>query len=140
KTALLRDAAERFFAGAPASDRARFEQFCDTSASWLEDFALFMALKEAHQGVAWSRWEPGARARDPKSLSKWRDRLAGEIRMHRYLQFAFFEQWKTLRQYCRELGIRNMGDLPIYVAHDSADVWVHPEYFQLEPDGEPTVV
>ena len=140
KHALLLEAARRFLASAPPAERARFEEFCHASASWLEDFALFMALKQAHGGVAWSRWGPGARMRDPGALAHWRDRLAGEIAVQRYLQFAFFEQWSALRAYCRDRRIRIMGDLPIYVAHDSADVWAHPEYFRLDADGEPAVV
>jgi 4-alpha-glucanotransferase len=140
KTGLLHEAARRFFAGAPAADRTHFEEFCHKSVAWLDDFSLFMAIKEAHGGVAWSRWEAGARTRDPRSLARWSDQLRARVEAHRYLQFLFFQQWSALRAYCRERRIRIMGDLPIYVAHDSADVWVHPHYFRLDEDGEPTAV
>src|SRR5205823_11907987 len=94
----------------------------------------------AHGGVSCTRWKPGARSRNPQSLARSRDHLAPQIETQRYLQFAFFDQWSTLRAYCRERGIRIMGDLPIYVAHDSADVWTHPQYFRLDEHGEPIAV
>src|ERR1039458_2382901 len=104
--------------------------FCESNASWLDDFALFMALKQHHGECIWSRWEPGARSRNPQSLAAWRERLAPVIAAPRYFQFLFFRQWHDLREYCRARQIRIMGDLPIYVAHDSADVWARPEAFQ----------
>jgi len=131
KTALLESAAR---------NQPGFETFCETNAHWLDDFALFMALKEAHRGVAWTQWEPGARDRDPKALAKWRQQLEGRIESQKFLQFAFFEQWRELRDYCRARGVRIMGDLPIYVAHDSADVWANPQFFQLDKLGNSTVV
>jgi len=120
--------------------RSGFEEFCETNAHWLDDFALFMALKEAHHGVAWTQWEPAARDRDPKALAKWREQLTAPIASQKFLQFAFFQQWRELREYCRARGVRIMGDLPIYVAHDSADVWANPQYFQLDTLGNSTVV
>jgi len=137
KMGVLEAAAERFFSG--PGDPA-FSDFCTSNASWLEDFALFMALKQHHGEVVWSRWEPGARTRDPQALAAWRERLAPAIAAHRYFQFLFFRQWRELREYCRARNIRIMGDLPIYVAHDSADVWAKPEAFQLDAQGDPTVV
>ena len=131
KTALLESAAR---------NQPGFETFCETNAHWLDDFALFMALKEAHQGVAWTQWEPGARDRNSKALAKWCEQLEGRIESQKFLQFAFFEQWRELREYCRARGVRIMGDLPIYVAHDSADVWANPQFFQLDKLGNSTVV
>ena len=128
---------QRFFTG--PGDPA-FTAFCETNASWLDDFALFMALKQYQGEVVWSHWELGARMRDPQSLAQWRERLASAIAAHRYFQFLFFQQWHELREYCRARKIRIMGDLPIYVAHDSADVWARPEAFQLDANGDPTVV
>ncbi|HTW66271.1 MAG TPA: 4-alpha-glucanotransferase, partial [Bryobacteraceae bacterium] len=116
------------------------EAFCDANRRWLEDYALFMAIKAAHHGVAWTQWEVGARDRDPKALAKWREQLARPIATQKFLQFVFFEQWRELREYCRARGVRIMGDLPIYVAHDSADVWVHRKYFRLDAQGNPTAV
>ena len=137
KMGVLEEAARRFFAG--PGDPA-FDAFCQEQSSWLDDFALFMALKQHHGEVIWSRWEASARARDPHSLANWRERLAPAIAAHRYFQFLFFRQWRALREYCRARNIRIMGDLPIYVAHDSADVWARPEAFQLDATGDPTVV
>jgi 4-alpha-glucanotransferase len=117
-----------------------FDKFCESNQHWLDDYALFMALKEQHGGVAWNQWEPGARDRDPKALAQWRERLAEPVAAQKSLQFVFFEQWRELREYARERGVRIMGDLPIYVAHDSADVWAHPHYFQLDEQGNRTVV
>jgi 4-alpha-glucanotransferase len=117
-----------------------FEDFCEVNAHWLDDFALFMALKQQHQMAPWTQWEPGARDRDSKGLAKWRQKLAGPIASQKVLQFAFFAQWRELRDYCRARGVRIMGDLPIYVAHDSADVWTNPQYFQLDQLGKPTAV
>lgn len=118
----------------------QIEEFCETNRHWLDDFALFTALKAAHQGLAWTEWEPGARDRDPKALAKWREKLAEPIAAQKFLQFAFYEQWRELREYGRARGIRIMGDLPIYVAHDSADVWVNRRFFQLDARGRPVVV
>jgi 4-alpha-glucanotransferase len=131
KTALLESAAQ---------SRPGFEDFYEANAHWLDDFALFMALKEHHHGVEWTRWEPGARDRDPKALAQWREQLAKPVAAQKFLQFVFFEQWRELREYARERGVRIMGDLPIYVAHDSADVWANPQYFQLDAHGKPIVV
>ncbi len=117
-----------------------FDDFCAANRHWLDDFALFAALKAQHHGAAWTRWEPGARDRDPLSLARWREQLAQPIAAQKFLQFAFFEQWRELREYARARGVRIMGDLPIYVAHDSADVWVNRQYFQLDEQGNPTAV
>jgi len=116
-----------------------YHHFVHENAWWLEDFALFMALKEAHGGVQWTQWDDGARRRDPVALHHWREELAVEIEHHRRVQHFFFEQWNALRAHCARLGIQVMGDLPIYVAHDSADVWAEPHYFQLDERGHATV-
>ncbi len=117
-----------------------FEKFCEANQHWLDDYALFMALKEQHGGVAWNQWEPGARDRDPRVLAKWRGQLEGQIESQKFLQFAFFEQWRELREYARARKVRIMGDLPIYVSHDSSDVWVNRQYFHLDAQGNSTVV
>jgi len=140
KTALLESAARRFLATASDPDRPRFEEFCARQHAWLEDYALFMALKQQHQFLAWSRWEPEVRLRAPGALAAWREKLAGAIAIQKFLQYVFFDQWKALRDYCGAHRVRIMGDLPIYVAHDSADVWANPQFFQLDQDGEPAVV
>ena len=116
-----------------------YRAFVAAHADWLEDFALFMALKRAHGGVAWPEWEPGAARRDPDALAAWRARLADDVERTRREQYLFFTQFDALRAACRARGIRIMGDLPIYVAHDSADVWAEPRMFQLRGDGRPRV-
>ena len=140
KTALLDSAARAFLRNGSAGDRERFQSFCDLNQDWLDDYALFMVLKKQHNSVVWSRWEPEVRWRDPEALARWTANLAEPIAIQKFLQFAFFTQWHELRDYARGRGVRLMGDLPIYVAHDSADVWVKPGYFELDSDGNPSVV
>ncbi len=140
KTALLDAAAKAFFERASQQDRASYEKFCRENALWLEDFALFSALKQNQNMAAWTEWEPGARDRDPKALAKWRRQLEAPMAVQRFLQFVFFGQWRDLREYARERGVRIMGDLPIYVSHDSADVWANRQYFHLDAQGRPELV
>ncbi len=140
KLPLLHLACQRFGDGASGQQRAEFERFCRLNGSWLEDYALYAALKEAHGGAAWSRWEPEIAACQPEALEHWRRRLEGEIRFHRFAQFEFSRQWAVLKRYANERGVRIVGDIPIFVALDSADVWSRPELFHLDEKGNPTVV
>ena len=135
KMTLLRAAHARFSGG------AEFDAFRSENDGWLADYALFMALKEAHGGEAvWSRWEPEIAERQPGAMAEWRGRLADEMAFVEFTQYLFARQWRDLHNYARARGIRIMGDLPIYVAHDSADVWAHPELFQLDAKGDPAVM
>lgn len=140
KFAALRRAAQIFLADGARADRAAFEHFCESSGAWLDDFALFMALKDQHGGAMWTRWDPSLRRRDSRALLEWSRKLAPELKAIKYWQFEFFRQWQHLKSYCQERSIHFMGDVPIYVAHDSADVWAHPELFQLDEQGAPRVV
>ena len=141
KSECLRQASNNFRARATAADRAAFEEFCSAHAWWLEDFALFMALKHAHGGEAvWTKWEPEIALRRPAAVNAWRERLARDIENRKFAQWQFFQQWDALKRYCAGRGIRIMGDLPIYVAHDSSDVWSHPDFFQLDENGNPQFV
>ncbi len=140
KTSLLERAFANFRAHAPADQRAAFAQFCEEQASWLEDVALFMALKEAHRLRPWHEWEEGAARREPEALARWRRDLADPIENQKYRQWLFFEQWLAVKGYANDLGIRIIGDIPIFVARDSADVWAHPHVFSLDTDLQPTVV
>jgi 4-alpha-glucanotransferase len=140
KEGLLRKAASAFFSDNSASDRRAFDAFCRSNSSWLDDYALFMACKSVGSNVAWVHWEPHLRRREPAALEKWQRKLAAETDFHKFAQFEFFRQWEELRAHCRRCGIRIMGDIPIYVAHDSADVWAHPELFRLDEDGRPTAI
>ena len=106
---------------------------------WLEDYALFMALKHEHGGVAWTDWDDGAARRDPAALAGWRTRLADSVEHHRREQWLFFTQFRALKQACVDRGIKLMGDVPIYVAHDSADVWSNASLFKLDERGRPRV-
>jgi len=140
KKKVLRKSFARFNVAASATLCTEFERFCQTQGDWLEDFALFMALKEAHGGAAWYTWEGDIAARQAKALEDWRRKLSEECTYHKYLQFLFFHQWMALKEEANRRGIRIVGDLPIFVAHDSADVWMHPELFHLDEQGMPTVV
>ncbi len=140
KRPLLLRAAQAFFAGASPQERAAYESFCSSASPWLDDFALFSAVKEAHGGVAWTDWEPAIRAREPAALAAWSKRLAPQLDAIKFWQFEFFRQWRALKDYCHERQIRLMGDIPIYVAQDSTDVWANPGLFHLDEQGKPTVV
>ena len=130
----------RFDAAGATPMRERFDRFCRAHANWLDDFALFMSVKEAHGHVAWTAWEPAIAQRDPSAIARWSARCAREIRLHKLTQFLFFEQWQRVREACHARSIEIMGDLPIFVAHDSADVWAKRELFRLDADGQPTVL
>jgi 4-alpha-glucanotransferase len=117
----------------------RFTTFVKSNEEWLPDYALFMALKEAHDGVEWTKWDAGAAHREPAALASWRTKLADSIHMYEVEQFFFFTQFHTLKSAAKDRGIELMGDLPIYVAHDSADVWANPEFFMLDAAGNKLV-
>ena len=118
----------------------RFEAFCEDHRDWLEDYALFVALKDQHGGRPWTEWDPDLAARQPRALRRATRTLHTAVRNARIRQFLFFDQWHRLAAHCRARGVRLMGDLPIFVAHDSADVWAHRELFFLNEAGFPTVV
>ncbi len=138
KLGLLDRAYERF--AARPDLRTEMEEFRSRHRAWLDDFALFMALKEAHGGAPWTQWEEPLRRRDEKALKKARSSLADAVERHIFRQFLFFRQWRNLRERAHERGVRFIGDAPIFVAHDSADVWAHPELFDLDENGNPRVV
>ena len=140
KTPLLKKSFEIFQRKAVPSEREQFEVFCRQNASWLETYSLFMALKEAHGLAAWNTWEEDIRRRQLKSLERWSKRLAHEIYYHKYQQYQFFKQWAELKKYCNEREIRLIGDMPIFIDLDSAEVWSRPEMFYLDDSGRPTVV
>ncbi len=122
--------------------RARFEAFrADRAqAPWLEDWGLFSALKSRAGGREWTAWDPALRRRDPAALSEARGALAADIDRHALVQCLFARQWERLRDAARDRGVRIIGDLPIYVAHDSADVWAHARLFNLDDAGQPVTV
>ncbi len=115
-----------------------FEQFCQNSQDWLDDYALFMAIKKVNQGKAWNAWDTLIAKRQPEAIATCQESLKTEVMFYKYLQFEFFRQWSPLKQYANQRGIQIIGDIPIYVAHDSADVWSNPEIFCLDvKTGEP---
>ncbi len=140
KMNLLRRAHENFQARAQAVQRAAFEKFAQENASWLDDAALFLALKETHKRSAWYEWEADIRARTPDALARARRDLAPEIARQTYLQWMFYEQWLTLKAYANAQGVALLGDIPIYVARDCCDVWANPELFALDAALNPTLV
>lgn len=140
KYALLRRAAQTFFAYSSSTQRSSFDEFCRDAAPWLDDFALFMAYKDTRRENTWATWDVPVCQRDADALVELGARLAFEVQAHKFYQFEFFRQWDRLREHCRQRKVRFMGDVPIYVAHDSADVWAHRELFHIDERGLPTIV
>ena len=140
KLSLLDRAFGRYLQQSNLKLQAELETFRTEHAYWLDDFALFMAVKEAHAGAPWPTWEAELRDRQPIALAEARLKFADGIQRQIFSQFLFFRQWKKLRQYAQEKKIKLIGDIPIFVAHDSADVWSHPELFFLNELGQPKVV
>ena len=139
KNNMLRQAAARFFANGTSERKDEFRRYCDT-AFWLNDFALFMAMKEAHDGKSWLHWPREIACREPAELAKYGESLQGAINAQKYIQWQFSQQWQALKQYANTRGIKIIGDIPIFVAFDSADVWTNPHLFHLDERGRPTVV
>ena len=140
KRSALARAFARFREHAGPPERDAFQAFRREQAAWLDDFAVFMAVKAAHGGGAWTEWDREIAARRPEALERWRREKADEIEATRFTQHLFFRQWTELRRHCHARHMKIMGDVPIFVAHDSADVWAHPELFRLDETGRPTVV
>ena len=140
KLGLLDRAFARFRSGPPGGAAERYGTFRRAHAAWLDDYALFMALKEAHGGGPWAGWPAPLRHRRRTALAEAKTALATEVERQAFRQFLFFEQWGRLRERARARGLRIMGDAPMYVAGDSADVWAHPELFRLDADLNPAVV
>lgn len=138
KTERLRTAYERFEAAEDQPDG--FDAFREREAHWLQDYTLFRALKTAHDGAAWTEWPADHRDRDPAALERVSEDRCDEIRYHAFVQWVFDRQWRDLVDYAHDNGVRLLGDLPIYVGADSADVWANPERFQLRDDGTPAAV
>jgi 4-alpha-glucanotransferase len=140
KLPLLREAFHRFRAGAAAHLRPELDAYLAAQRSWLEDFALFLALKEEQRGITWCDWPAPLALREPGAIAAARERLADQVRFHEFVQFLFDRQWGELHRYANRHGARVIGDLPIFVAYDSADVWAHRDLFRLDAAGRPTEV
>lgn len=125
-----------------ASSRLKeeYDRFRQSNEAWLPDYALYRAIKEEHRGLAWTNWDPRIIAREAAALKEWRTKLQNRIEQEYFLQFEFAKQWQELRHYAAERSIQVIGDIPIFVAHDSADVWCNQSDYSLDPAGNPTVV
>lgn len=133
---LLKKAYRRFVKKVPED----FFAFCKEEIDWLSDYAEFMALKDAHGGAAWEEWEDALRFREADAMKEVREKYAEEISFYKMLQYLFFKQWRSLKEYANQKGIKIIGDVPIYVAGDSADVWANPDQFYLDEDLHPIEV
>lgn len=120
--------------------RKEFKLFCSDNATWLDDYALFMSIKEANGGGAWSGWDESLRKRKKAAMDQAREEQAENILRHSFYQFLFFRQWHKLRKYAHEHDLTIIGDIPIFIAYDSADAWANPKLFFLDDDSLPTVV
>jgi 4-alpha-glucanotransferase len=130
----------RYETGASEEQRAACRQWCEENASWLDDWALFIALKNEHGGRPWTEWQEDLALSQPAALDAARQRLAGELEKHRFLQWVFYAQWLELKEYANQRQVRLVGDVPIFVAHDSSDVWAQRDRFYLDEKGQPTVI
>ena len=139
KMPLLQQAAQHFLESGNG-DRGRFAEFKRTHARWLEDFVLFDVMRQVHKGATWSSWPKELARREAEGLHKFGLEHQRELEVERAIQFAFFEQWRSLHQYCGQRGIKIVGDVAIFVNYDSADVWRNPDLFFLDDKLLPTVV
>ena len=137
---FLRRAHDGFQGRATPSAHRAFKEFREREAAWLEDYALFMALKERFGARPWGEWPEELRSRQPEALEAAQRAMEADVSFHAWTQWLFFQAWEELRTYAAERGVGIIGDIPIFVAYDSADVWAHPTYFHLDGEGRPTVV
>ncbi|MGD2245820.1 MAG: 4-alpha-glucanotransferase [Candidatus Aminicenantes bacterium] len=137
KRKLFQTAFQRF---KQRKDKSDYERFCMENTSWLDDFVLFVALKERFQKRVWSDWPPDVRDRQKEELQAMKKALHDDMDRERFLQYEFKRQWSALRSYCQEKGIQVIGDIPVYVNHDSVDLWTHPQLFKLDPNKRPYAV
>ncbi|BCA80355.1 4-alpha-glucanotransferase [Desulfuromonas sp. AOP6] len=140
KDRLLRKGATTFFRQGATNRASAFARFTEEQGYWLHDYALFKALRNHFSGQSWSQWPEALRRRQPQALQSWGEDLAEPILFEKYAQFVFFEQWFSLKAHAHGRGVRIMGDIPIFVAFDSADVWANPHLFYLDENQNPTLV
>ncbi|MFD1140155.1 malto-oligosyltrehalose synthase [Larkinella insperata] len=133
---LLEKAFQTFKSGENAALQEAFRPFCEQENHWLHDFALYMALKDQHQGKAWFQWPEEYRLRQPDALKTFAEQQAEAMEKVKWEQFMFSRQWHRLKTYCNDQAIHLLGDLPFYVSYDSADVWSHPDIFSLDETGK----
>lgn len=136
KRNLFEKALDRF----EVKGNENYERFCSENSDWLEDFALFLPLEDHFEESDWSKWPQEVKERRPGVMSELKEKFRGSIEKKKFLQFIFFRQWFSLKEYCNERGIKIFGDLPIYVDYKSADVWANQNYFKLDEEKRPSVV
>ena len=117
-----------------------YQAFVQKNSEWLADYALFMAIKDNKSGKSYLEWEDAIRLRSPEAMVSYRNRLLEDVNFYQFVQYEFYTQWAALKKYANDKGISIIGDIPIYVALDSADTWAHPELFQFDENGLPTAV
>ncbi len=140
KMPLLTKAAETFLSQAKLADQTRFEIFCEENDYWLNDYATFVAIKQKHEGKPWWEWEEGLRMRRDDAMEKISFELSAAIQVLKVIQFFFYTQWIDLRSYANRNGIKIIGDIPLYIAHDSADAWCHHKNFWFDEERNPVRV
>jgi len=140
KNRLLSSSFRHFRNSGSAEQRADFARFVELNRSWLDDYAMFRAVSEHHKGAPWTTWERGLALREPDVMRQWRERLSDEIEKHKFVQYQFFSQWRALKSYANSRGVRIVGDIPIFVSHNSVDVWANPRLFEIDEHGEMTLV
>jgi 4-alpha-glucanotransferase len=140
KQHLLRLSYQNFKANAGETQKAELAVFVEANRSWLDDYALFAALKDHHAGASWDTWEQDIATRQPAALERWRNSLNDLIGYHIYTQYIFHQQWEKLKAYANQHNVHIIGDIPIFVAYDSVDTWAHQEQFYCDEQGKPTLV
>ncbi len=136
----LQRAAHRFFSAPDNGTRADYQEFCESEKHWLDDFALFSAIEHQEQFREWNQWPEELVRREPRALAKVRLRYVDEIEFGKFCQWCFYRQWASLKKYANDRGVRIVGDVPIFVSYQSADVWEHQALFELDAGGNPVIV
>ncbi|MBN1498212.1 MAG: 4-alpha-glucanotransferase [Spirochaetes bacterium] len=131
---VLKSAYGDFFSRAPAPDIRNYEKFCADESSWLDDYALYSAIAEHEGTFEWPKWDPKCASRNPKYLSLMEQKHADRIRFHKFLQYLFFKQWNELKLHCKSIGIKIIGDIPIYITLESADAWANQDMLILDDE------
>jgi 4-alpha-glucanotransferase len=140
RMAILEKSAKNFFKSGDPEDHKQFETFCEIEKSWLNDYALFQVLDNKFKGTAWTSWDQNLSRRNKSALLNISEELSEQMRFHMFTQWCFVCQWRSLKKYANDRGIKLVGDIPIFVAHHSTDVWVQPKAYHLDKNGFPTVV
>ena len=140
KIRMLTKAHAAFASQGAEEEKADYLNFTTQTKWWLEDYAAFRAIKDQNDGKEWTKWEPYLRDRQDEAMHFFRENQAIEISRHKFWQYLFFKQWLKLAEYANRKGVKIIGDIPIFVAHDSADVWANPQLFHLDKEGQPTLV